>query len=183
MASYRVFLPMVCALAILAAFSPVEAHSASLCLKSVLKNGKITLRKRLVAEGVKCPSGYTSILTTTEVSTVGLQGPQGIQGPPGEQGPPGPVGGFPNLTVVVAESAADSTSAKQAGASCPAGYVGVSGGGGVLEGLYVPAPGPVAIGFSGFTISPTPTWLIRAFETEPYANNWRVWAYVMCRPQ
>lgn len=46
-----------------------SAHAEKTCLKSYLKKGKIKNLVKTVANGARCPSGYTAIVTVTTPAT------------------------------------------------------------------------------------------------------------------
>lgn len=80
--------------------------------------------------------------------------------------------------IVVAESAADSTTPKNVAAGCPGDKMLIGGGAGVVEGLGVPFTGPVALSFSNAFIGNS--WRARAYETSATASNWRLTVYAYC---
>jgi len=101
----------------------------------------------------------------------GEKGDKGDKGDKGETGPPGTSG----LVRVLAASATDSSSAKNAIATCPAGKKTVGGG----AYISIAATGGPAL----ITSRPTPDltqWTAVAIETAAFAGGWRLEAYALC---
>ena len=172
--------------------TPTLSYGDKVCLRSVLKKGKIRNSTKIVATGSSCPRGFTVILDTKSPEAASLitgpqgpQGLQGVQGVPGAQGPQGPQGipGYAGITLAFGESdAIDSSSPKSAFAECPPGTYPIGGSGGATEGLGQAADKTIAISYSGVPPFNLSRYVIRAYETAPVATNWRVSVIAMCIP-
>jgi hypothetical protein len=105
----------------------------------------------------------------------GPPGPPGQQGAPGQQGPPGNPGapGLSGLELVTANSLTDSSNAKLATVSCPAGKKVVGGGAHIWD-----AGSFAALGES-YPVNAT-SWRATAYEVNPTALNWHISAYALC---
>jgi hypothetical protein len=170
------FMPII--LVCVAFVSTNIALADTVCLRSVLKNGKIRNKVRLVAGDASCPRGFTQIVSS---SLPGLQGPQGPQGATGPQGPQGAAADVDQQDFVfVADETADKTSTdlKQLYVSCPSGTRLMSCSGGVETGLGVPATLPVAFSYTGTTRFGD--CYFRAYETTATASNWSIFGYATC---
>jgi Collagen triple helix repeat (20 copies) len=178
------------------------ANAETVCLKSVIKRGKVVNSTRVIADGLKCPRGFKSLFTSTSFTTTntitgqvgpqGSQGPQGIQGPQGNQGIQGPVGpagptgqqgvpGTDNLIVVTNLSDSNSVSPKSLTVSCPVGTQYIVGSGGVIDGLGIPYSGPIAMSYSGPILFGN-GHAVSAYESVATGNNWQILVTVVCRP-
>jgi hypothetical protein len=82
------------------------------------------------------------------------------------------------VQIVVAETADDSTSPKNAAAGCPLGKTVVGGGAAATDELGIPYDGPVALSFSNAFIGNS--WRGRAYETTGTADSWRLTVYAFC---
>jgi len=123
----------------------------------------------------KFPISVGQVGPAGPVGPQGPQGPQGIQGTQGAQGPKGATGatGISGLVVEQDDSALNSNTAKSISVNCPAGKSVL--GGGATTFTYVGEP--IAIDNS---YPETGRWVAAAHETAPYANNWKIRAYVIC---
>lgn len=170
---------------------PTYSFADKVCLRSILKNGKIKTSTKIVPTGTACPKGYTLILDSKapEAATLlsgpqGPQGPQGLQGIQGIQGIQGPQGvpGYAGITLAFGESAVDSNSPKFAYADCPSGTQVIGGHGGVTEGLGQFANQNIAISYATVPVFSNSSFVVRAYETSAVATNWRVNAVALCVP-
>jgi hypothetical protein len=173
------FIPII--LVCLAFLSLNCAVADTVCLKSVLKKGKIRNKVRLVAGDASCPRGFTQIVSS---SLPGLQGPQGPQGATGPQGPQGDAANVDRQDFVfVADETADKTSTdtKQLYITCPSGTELLSCNGGVESGIGVPASVPVAFSYAG--INRLGDCYFRAYETTATSTSWGIFGYATCVPE
>lgn len=172
-----------------------SAKAERVCLKSVLKSGRIKNIVRQVADEESCPKRFAEVLNQETLSAAGVvgpqgpvgpkgatgaQGPTGAPGPAGAQGPQGPAG-IPGIIIEFAESSFDSDSPKTAIADCPVGYQVIGGFGGVTDSLFSPLNSTVAVSFSGVTAFSN-SFRVRAYETSATAANWQVTAFAQCIP-
>ena len=107
----------------------------------------------------------------------GPAGPQGAKGDKGDKGDKGETGspGISGLARIEAVSATDSSTAKSAVATCPAGKR-IVGGGAYLS--QAATGGPALI-----TSRPTPdltAWSAVAVETSAWGLGWRIESYALC---
>ena len=106
----------------------------------------------------------------------GERGAPGPQGPPGSKGDSGPIGppGISAREVVTVQTAENSSSSKEAVATCPSGKKAIGGGAQVnvfaVGGPYLIASRPE--GDNG--------WFGRSNETTVYVASWFLWVYVVC---
>jgi hypothetical protein len=169
-----------------------DARAEQVCIRSVLKNGKIKHKTQIVADGQPCPSTFQPLFSSSSISVSGVQGPPGPQGPQGPKGntgatgpqgatgAPGPAGTDDLLVVSPISSQPDSTSPKIVLLDCPSGYVPISGTAGVFSGLGAPYDGPVALSYAGIT--PVGSFAARAYETTATSDNWALFVTILCRP-
>ena len=154
------------------------AVADTVCLRSILKNGKIRNKTRIVAGDASCPRGFTKIVSS---SLPGLQGPVGPQGATGPQGPQGAEANVDqqDFTLVNGETAdKTSTDTKQLYVSCPSGTELITCSGGVEGGVGVPAAVPVAFSYSGMTR--LGDCYFRAYETTATASSWSIFGVATC---
>lgn len=87
--------------------------------------------------------------------------------------------------VVTVRSDFDSTSNKSVGASCPDGAVATGGGGSIFptlaDGDRDTAPIAITSSVPSGSVDGPNRWFVRAIEMAPYAENWHLTAYVICR--
>ena len=178
-------------LLILAITTP--AYADQVCLKSIIKKGRIKHATKVVAQDSKCPRGYTAILDSKQPEVASLltgpqgpQGPQGLQGEKGLQGDPGLQGpqglpGYMGISLQFGMSTNDSSSPKIAYADCPVGMQVIGGYGGVVEGVGSVANQKVAISFSSVPVF-SKSFVVRAYETEAISTSWQIIAVAMCIP-
>jgi len=198
------FLLISCLISII---SP-ESFADKICLKSVIKKGKIKNSTKTVQNGKACPRGFSVILDTQspQIATAingsqgakgeqgvqgeqgpqGIQGVQGIQGPKGEQGIqgiPGQAGGD-QIIVVTKVTGPNSISPKSEFLTCPAGYEVLGGNAGLIHQLLTPYDGPVVISLAAPVPNPSAdTFQVRAHEITDTADNWGFYITAMCRPK
>ncbi|RIL08428.1 MAG: hypothetical protein DCC75_08950 [Proteobacteria bacterium] len=185
----RFKIPIIISFALCLLGSVERGFAAQLCLKSVIKKGKIKHRTSIVADNVKCPRGFVQLVSSGQAGAAGIQGPPGERGDIGPQGPQGSTGpqgvtgpnGALNLVVVSDLSDSNSVSPKSAAAGCPVGTQYIVGSGGVIEGLGLPHAGPVAITYSGPIIFGN-GHQVKAYETSSTSDTWQVLAVAVCRP-
>lgn len=181
--------------AVLAAIFAGPVSAETICLKSRIKNGKLTTATAAVPDGQKCPKSFKALFSSTSITTLGgsgiqglkgdtgAQGPQGVQGPKGDtglQGAPGADGKAFSFVSASVISDSNSVSPKSITANCPANSALVSGQYGVIDGIGVPYNGPVAVSYAGGLILGN-AFHVRAYETTATSDSWQMFALAICQ--